>query len=315
LPRKESPYRHLVILFFIAYLRGLWYYLDITATFVMRKWGYMRKNVLSSIVILFLLSIIAGGYASQQLTSTTANAANQPDQDLPPRPTVRPTDPPTATPPDPPTNTPPPIPPTDTPTSKPVDPTDTPTPDPVEPTITPTTTPTSSNNGDDDGGGSDDDGGGSDDSDDKGGGGDGGDGGGLEPDPAVVARQSLLTAKVGESVIYTFVAMNMGEGAAYDVKVVVPLPSFATLVEATTSWGTVNAIGNTTRVDIGNLYPDDRVTIQVVAKVAYHTLPGKADVTATIMAEGGDMDKTNNRATSVLWTMISSGWGMGGRGG
>lgn len=286
----------------------------------------MRKNVLSSIVILFLLGIIAGGYfTSQQFTSTTANAANQPDQDLPPRPTVRPTDPPTATPPDPPTYTPPPIPATDTPTSDPVDPTDptdTPTPDPVEPTITPTTTPTSSSDGDDDGGGSDDNGGGSDDSDDgdddgddKGGGGDGGDGGGLEPDPAVVAKQSLLTAKVGESVIYTFVAMNMGEGAAYDVKVVVPLPSFAMLVEATTSWGTVNAIGNTTRVDIGNLHPGDRVTIQVVAKVAYHTLPGKADVTATIMAEGGDMDKTNNRATSVLWTMVSSGWGVGGWGG
>ncbi len=223
-------------------------------------------------------------------------------QQLPPRPT--PDVPPIPTPTSPPDDivATPPLIPTTVPTAVPTSANDTPT----TPPGTATAKPTSPNNKDDD----DDDKDNDDDDNDSGGGSSSSGGGssssgGGSGDLALIAKSNWVNANVGQTVEFSVILTNRGGSIAEDVQVIDYLPPFTQLLNATSSWGTVATEGNTVKVTVDQLYPNDVVAIRVYALVTNQAIPPNNTNTFTLVTEEDRPNRMNTNATFMLWTF---GW-------
>jgi uncharacterized repeat protein (TIGR01451 family) len=99
---------------------------------------------------------------------------------------------------------------------------------------------------------------------------------------------------------------NNGDGTARDVVVVDKLPAFLALDYVTTTWGSATVEGNTARVDIGELLPDDKVVIHIHARVLAHAFPPYNSDTVVLSSATTDKNKQNNTVTFLVWTF--AGW-------
>jgi uncharacterized repeat protein (TIGR01451 family) len=104
-------------------------------------------------------------------------------------------------------------------------------------------------------------------------------------DPAIVKRVDLQFALPGETVTFTIVVSNPTAGTLDNVIVNDPIPVPLTLVNATTSQGTVTINGNTVSFTIGTLAPGQAVVMTVAALVPETVQPG-LDVTNTALLNG-----------------------------
>lgn len=231
-------------------------------------------------------------------------------QQLPPRPTPDvPALPTPTSPPDDIVATPPNIP-TAVPTAVPTSANSAPTAQPSTATAKPTATNNKNDDEDDDDDDDDDDGGsssggGSSSSSSSGGGGGGGSSGGGDGDLALIANSNWVNANVGQTVEFAVILTNRGGSIAEDVQVVDYLPPFTQLLNATSSWGTVATEGNTVKITVDQLYPNDVVAIRVYALITSQAIPPNNTNTLTLITEEDRPNRMNTNATFMLWTF---GW-------
>lgn len=120
-----------------------------------------------------------------------------------------------------------------------------------------------------------------------------------EIDLSIRKEVSPGVAAPGERVTFVLRVLCTGHGQADNVLISDSLPPGLTLVEATTSWGTLTTNGNSVRVSIPVLYAGDQVTVWIVAQVdagVQGSLVNRAEVTSTTE----ESNLTNNAASATL---------------
>jgi uncharacterized repeat protein (TIGR01451 family) len=128
-------------------------------------------------------------------------------------------------------------------------------------------------------------------------------------DVSLEKRADVASAISGDVVEFTLI-VNNEDGRSDDVIVVDDLPEGYEIIEATTTWGTVEVEGNTVRVEIGPLYSDDEVIIRIVTRIDCE--PDEEDRTANqvqfeeetintgIITSSSDDDVVANNESSVV---------------
>ncbi|NJP08040.1 MAG: DUF11 domain-containing protein [Chloroflexaceae bacterium] len=142
-----------------------------------------------------------------------------------------------------------------------------------------------------------------DDNNDDGGGGGGGSSVSRVSDAALISQKSIIVAGVGDYVEIAYIVTNVGNTVARDVTVTDRLPSFLSLVEATTSWGEVDFDAQSAVVTVDAVHPDDQVLVRLVVHVTGDAVPPDNYNTAVLASGSGDDNMGNNRATALIWTI------------
>ncbi len=122
----------------------------------------------------------------------------------------------------------------------------------------------------------------------------------LFADPAVTKSGDPTRVFVGELVTFTLTVSNNGNQTATDVVVTDPLPSNMSVVSAVSTSGTVTIIPpRTVQVDIGDMDPDDVVTITIIARVNSTGSPPIINQVELTTTSPTDFDP-NNRSSITL---------------
>lgn len=120
------------------------------------------------------------------------------------------------------------------------------------------------------------------------------------PDPAITKSVNPPVAQVGDEVVYTIAVTNLGGSPAAGVVVEDTLPSFLTILSATSTRGTVTVNGQSVRVEIGDLAPGETVEIQIRARViAPASAPNNVNL-AVVSSTTPDSNPDNNQASVPL---------------
>ncbi len=122
----------------------------------------------------------------------------------------------------------------------------------------------------------------------------------LFADPAVTKSGDPTRVYVGELVTFTLTVTNNGNQTATDVVVVDPLPSNMSVFSAVATSGTLTIIPpRTVQVDIGDMDPNDVVTITIVARVNSTGSPPIINQVELTTTSPTDFDP-NNRSSVTL---------------
>ncbi len=146
-----------------------------------------------------------------------------------------------------------------------------------------------------------------DEGDDGGDGDDGGSGSGggkrtpeaREGNPAIFSELNMVEAPVGSLVQLPLIVTNE-TGRSNDVMMYTQLPSFLEFDRGTTSWGEFYAEGNMITVDMGPLYDEDVVNINIVARVVAPAASPENVVMAKVDSRSGNDDPEDNETSLTL---------------
>lgn len=107
------------------------------------------------------------------------------------------------------------------------------------------------------------------------------------PDPVAVNGQ----------ITYTLTVVNNGPSDASGVVITDVIPATLNIVSATTNTGTVNTVGNTITVNVGNLADAATAVATIVVSIADNTITTVAN-TATVTSTETDSNANNNTSTA-----------------
>lgn len=127
---------------------------------------------------------------------------------------------------------------------------------------------------------------------------------GRKGDPALFGDVPAVEARVGDTVIIPLKLVNY-IGRSDDVVVVSELPPFLQIDRATTSWGELEVEGNTVVVDIGKLFKDDVVEINIVVNVVQAVASPENLVVANVSTTSSNDDPENNTAVVQVDVRLS----------
>lgn len=119
-------------------------------------------------------------------------------------------------------------------------------------------------------------------------------------DPAIVKTVDRDTVQVGDQVTFTLTVTNLGNSTASDVIVEDTLPPFLRLDGVSTSRGDFAVEGATVRVFIGDLAPQEVVTITITATVTDRAEPPANINTATVVSSSPTDDPGNNSSSVAI---------------
>jgi uncharacterized repeat protein (TIGR01451 family) len=122
-------------------------------------------------------------------------------------------------------------------------------------------------------------------------------------DPAITKTLNQTAAQIGDLVVYTITVTNLGNIPATDVVVTDTLPPFLALESAVASRGTVTVSGATVTVDLGDLAPQEVVTITITARVVALATPPNNQNLATVSSTSPTDDPSNNTSSIPLTTL------------
>lgn len=134
-----------------------------------------------------------------------------------------------------------------------------------------------------------------------------GGGGSLRRDVDLMITQTASGDRVaaGDFVEFYITARYIdGERPAEEVVIFEELPAFLTIVQASTTWGTLQTTDNTVRVDIDNLYPDDEVQVYILAQTNTETDPQFVQVIASVDTITEDQTPENDLAFVPVTLMV-----------
>jgi uncharacterized repeat protein (TIGR01451 family) len=116
-------------------------------------------------------------------------------------------------------------------------------------------------------------------------------------DPAITKTVDRNTVQVGDRVTFTITVTNLGNSTATDVIVEDTLPPFLALEGVATSRGDFSVEGSTVRVFIGDLAPQEVVTITITATAVALSAPPDNINLATVATSSPTDDPTNNESS------------------
>jgi uncharacterized repeat protein (TIGR01451 family) len=122
-------------------------------------------------------------------------------------------------------------------------------------------------------------------------------------DPAVTKAANPSEARIGDIVDFTITVTNHGGETADDVVVTDVLPDFLDVVDSNTSKGTIATSGRTVVITIGEVAPNEVVTIHIRAQVNAQARPPGGRNSVTLTASNNSDDRSNNTsgvAISIL---------------
>lgn len=123
-------------------------------------------------------------------------------------------------------------------------------------------------------------------------------------DPAIVKTVDRTTVQVGDEVVFTLTVTNLGNSTASDVVVEDTLPPFLAITGISSSRGDYSVNGATVRVFIGDLGPQETVTITIRARVTDAATPPANINTATVVSSS-PTDDPNNNSSSVEVNVVA----------
>ena len=118
-------------------------------------------------------------------------------------------------------------------------------------------------------------------------------------DPILVKQVSTNQAQVGDQIEYILTVTNAGTIAAQNVVVSDPLPSFVTLINATTTKGVISVAGTTVTITIGEVAPGEVVTIRIRVRVVSPAAP-PANVNTASLTTSSSTNVINNDTSTVI---------------
>jgi uncharacterized repeat protein (TIGR01451 family) len=119
-------------------------------------------------------------------------------------------------------------------------------------------------------------------------------------DPAITKTVDRSTVQVGDQVTFTLTVTNLGNSTASDVVVRDTLPDFLSLTGISTSRGDYSVDGQTVTVYIGDLAPQEVVTIRLTATVTATANPPDNINTATVVSSSPTDDPNNNSSSVAI---------------
>ncbi len=123
-------------------------------------------------------------------------------------------------------------------------------------------------------------------------------------DPAITKTVDRDTVQVGDQVTFTLTVTNLGNSIAGDVIIEDTLPPFLRLDGVSSSRGDYSVDGSTVRVFIGDLAPQETVTITITATVMDSAEPPANINTATVVSSS-PTDDPNNNSSSVSLNVVA----------
>ncbi len=131
-------------------------------------------------------------------------------------------------------------------------------------------------------------------------------------DPRLAKAVNTTGARVGDVLVYELTVSVNGNTRAENVVVQDTIPSFMEFVRATTTTGTVTVSGATVVVTIGDVNPDETVTIRITVRVLFIPDPPVHRNVALLTTTSSTDDPTNNTATTTV-NLIPEPGGNGSR--
>jgi uncharacterized repeat protein (TIGR01451 family) len=125
-------------------------------------------------------------------------------------------------------------------------------------------------------------------------------------DPAITKAVNVSEARIGDEVVFTIIATNLGTITADDVFVTDPIPDYLDVIEATTTRGDVSSSGRTVFINIGHIAPGEEIRIRIRARVNERAQPpgGRNSVSITTSSPG---DNPANNSSEVTFAIVAAG--------
>jgi uncharacterized repeat protein (TIGR01451 family) len=119
-------------------------------------------------------------------------------------------------------------------------------------------------------------------------------------DPAITKSVDIGDARVGDEVVFSITATNLGTITADDVVVTDPIPDYMDVIEATTTKGNVSSEGRTVIVTIGPIAPGEEVSIRIRVRINERAQPPGARNTVSLTSSSPDANPNNNSAEATF---------------